>query len=655
MPEKSRAPAVSMTPSVDSDAVAESSPETDLQSTVGNAAVASMLPPPVDSDGSSALCDPYVDFQDAVGCASAPDALTAIGGFQPAHLAQATADGPLLADVVTVFSLDDATQILDALGGLAPQVIFEFGAGKLVAGAETMDPAVVALALRRPTAWLDIGGFFAAAAEDVAPYLTLWGPDIAFQILRAQPVDGRRDALLALQASGDLADFMTGLSPEATATLQALIPEEEDSAKDVADTAKTSANPERAAVALAELTQKQSTDTNTPKRLTAGIVSLLTWGVGAAMNATDLGQEGIIGIDAAGNAADALIAMPLDLYAPILAGLVMTGGGDPASDRRVESILVLKAIGARKKEFTAGDSSAADDVSGFGDAIRGQDAEATKKATSTRDHGDGDGLIQKFTMSCGPTSIQTVHGEADPLFAAAVSATAKHDKAYDNDVADQQHDYLGKDVVPREVEEDWDAFGKAVVAHTTADPSADDALAALTDWISGIAGVDAGDLADGEKWAVSAGYSTTRLAEFQKYFALFNNAPGWANSDFEAKANAEIGSPTGGKFDERPIPPGYPDPATMTPVSTMTTADCDALYDALFRGKDVPMGIMWTNGGGHFMVFTDTRKKGAVGSETREFMISNPWDGKSAWITEANVIAGNVSPFGTGAIDSLYL
>lgn len=55
------------------------------------------------------------------------------------------------------------------------------------------------------------------------------------------------------------------------------------------------------------------------------------------------------------------------------------------------------------------------------------------------------------------------------------------------------------------------------------------------------------------------------------------------------------------------------------------------------------------------MVFTDTRKKGAPGHETREFLCSNPWTGKSAWITEANVIAGNLSPHGTGAIDSLYL
>lgn len=196
-------------------------------------------------------------------------------------------------------------------------------------------------------------------------------------------------------------------------------------------------------------------------------------------------------------------------------------------------------------------------------------------------------------MSCGPTSIQIVHGEADPVFAARVSDTAKHDEDYENDIADQQHAYLGKDVVPREVEDDWNAFTKVIVAHSAADPKDDDALGALAQWISGSAVPDAGHLADGQKWAIGAGYSANRQAEFQKYFALFNQAPGWGNSDFAAKANGEIGAVAGGKFDERAIPPGYPDPSTMTPVSTMTTADCDAL----FRGRDVPMGIMWTGGG----------------------------------------------------------
>lgn len=248
-----------------------------------------------------------------------------------------------------MFALADATDIFDALGGgLAEQVIFEFGGAKLLAAAKIKDPALLRPATRRPTAWADIGGLFFGAGEDVAPFLTLWGPDIAFQVLRALPVSGRRDALASLQATGKLGAFMTGLSPEAVTMLQALLPEQEDSAKTLADAAKKSANPERAAVAQAELAKKQAGDKGTPPRLTAGIVSLLTWRVGAAMNATDRGQEGIIGIDAANNAADALIAMPLPMYTQILGTLVMAGGGDPKSDRRVESVLVLKAIGARK-------------------------------------------------------------------------------------------------------------------------------------------------------------------------------------------------------------------------------------------------------------------------------------------------------------------
>jgi hypothetical protein len=64
---------------------------------------------------------------------------------------------------------------------------------------------------------------------------------------------------------------------------------------------------------------------------------------------------------------------------------------------------------------------------------------------------------------------------------------------------------------------------------------------------------------------------------------------------------------------------------------------------------------MWSGGGGHFMVFVNCRKTGDEAKPVREFLLEDPWDGKAAWITEEHVLAGNINPFGTGAIDSLYL
>jgi hypothetical protein len=55
------------------------------------------------------------------------------------------------------------------------------------------------------------------------------------------------------------------------------------------------------------------------------------------------------------------------------------------------------------------------------------------------------------------------------------------------------------------------------------------------------------------------------------------------------------------------------------------------------------------------MVFTDCKETVVGLTKLREFLLHDPWQGTSAWITEKNVLAGNVSPYGTGAIDSLYL
>lgn len=415
------------------------------------------------------------------------------------------------------------------------------------------------------------------------------------------------------------------------------------------DKIKGTPNQERAAVALTELRAKQSGEKRTPRRLTSGIIELLVWGVARPTNPAggDKGQEGILGIEQAGRAADALIAMPDEAYFQIVAKLVMTGGDDKAADARTESLLILKAVAARKDEFTKGKDGATDEVSDFADKIRGGNAEALKERTTVRDYGATTGLQQKFTMTCGPTSIQMVHGEADPVFALQVSETAKHNLDFDNSVGKQQADYLGKSTIPRVVWDAWKTFKTWLGGLPLPDKPKGQAL---HKWIQGQP-FDATKRDEGAALANTAGYSNDRLDQFKKHFPFSH--PGWQNSDFAAKANEELNAGTGGKHDERAIPPNYQNIAgKMTPISTMAKADVDAMYEKLFRGVDVPMGIMWSKGGGHFMVFTDCKK---APDGKREFLLSDPWKGESAWITEANVLSGNLAPFGTGAIDSLYL
>ncbi len=434
-----------------------------------------------------------------------------------------------------------------------------------------------------------------------------------------------------------------------------LIPEGEKSFKDVKEQAKNSANPLRAKRALQKLNALRAGDKHVPKRLNRPIIKLLVWGVATAMNSSDEGKEGIIGIHHAENAAKALIHMPRSAYAQIVTQLVMSGDPKNAkSSAHVESILILKAVAARRHEFTHGkESDAGKEVSDFAEEIRGKDAEQLKEDTSTSAHGGGDGLQQKFTMSCGPTSIQIVHGESDPVFALKVSKDNKHNLNYKTSTGEQQKDYLNQKHLPRLVEAAWKQYGTKIQARAKSHPADLPKLIALDNWIKGAAH-DASKLAGGKAWAHSAGFSDDILGEFKKYYPF--PEPGWQNSDFQNKANAEVKHPANAKFDERAIPPKWKSIAgKMRPISTMKKRDTNRLYRALFDGRDIPMGIMWYDGGGHFMVFTDCKTKTSGGKKVRYFLLSDPWEGKSAWISEENVLKGDVSPFGKGAIDSIYL
>lgn len=483
-----------------------------------------------------------------------------------------------------------------------------------------------------------------------------------FQLLRSASASVRKEVLIKLRSSAHLQILLSQCSQEEVTQWTEWIPE----ATPPAEKLMSFDNPMQAAQARTELCGLQLTDVSA--RLTDGIIELLVFGVGhrkraqAAKTRQALDTEGIIGIEQAIRAARALMLMPKEKYLSIVSQLVMAGGtpqqASATADPRIESVLLLKAVAARLDQLTGKAPAAADkaeqDVSKFGDEIRGQDAEQLQSNTSVRDHGNTDGLMQKFTMTCGPTSIQLVHGEADPINALQVSKDSKHDLNYRSGVAKEQASYLNKDVVPRSVEDDYHKFNSAFISIGQADLNK---AIALQQWIAGL-NANPQLVEEGQVLANRLGFPLGRLLEFKSYYPYLSGgpAPGWTNSEFAQKANAELSSVTGGQFNERAIPLTYQAVAgKMSPVSQLTPADVDALWRQLFRGIDVPMGIMWTGGGGHFMVFTNCQDTGTTAAPVRSFLLSDPASGKSAWISEANLIQGNLSPFGSGAIDSLYL
>lgn len=443
--------------------------------------------------------------------------------------------------------------------------------------------------------------------------------------------------------------FLKGLKADELSIFTSLIasrPKEEGEADTLEERVETSANPERAKQALEELTKLREKDDMSRARLTLGLVDLLVWGVAESRDETsDVGGEGIIGIDHAVNAAETLLAMPLPAYLDVVINLALTGGKAKSKEyeqRRVESLLILKAVAARKSAYKKNAAKAGKEVGAFADEIRGDDPEELIERTSTRDIGDGEGLQQKFTMSCGPTSIQIVMGEADPVFALDVSDEAKHDLNYKSDVGKQQEKLLGKAAAPRELEPRWKAF-KATMNGAAIPPEDVPKWQALLKWLGGRKhSVKRKD--EGMALAEAAGFTRDELGQFKKYFVGLETEPGLDVPEFQDRIQkAKLSAVTNAKY-----------PLHQFAKGALKDSDLEDIYKALFRGRDVLFGVYWNGGGGHYMVLTDTRGDAADAVTVREFLLSDPWEGDSQWITGDDLKKGNFGTAGSGWVDDMY-
>jgi hypothetical protein len=457
-------------------------------------------------------------------------------------------------------------------------------------------------------------------------------------------VASKDDYMTAVKAfdsfSGDAAakeQFLKSIPNDKLYLFSDLIPKQEKKPTDkpIEEQIKTTANPKRAETALAELKTMQAIDEKSKSRLTDAIIELLVWGVAKPRSTDAVGGEGIIGIEHAVNAAEALIAMKLPAYLDIVMKLALTGGDKNTWDQQqVESVLILKAVAARKSKYQADEKKAKEDVSTFAEGIRGQDLEELKKATSTRDIGGGTGLQQRFTMSCGPTSIQIIRGESDPVYAMDISTTGKHTTEYKSKVAQEQKSIMGKDLIPREVMDDWKAFqGKINGLDVSAGT---DVLKwqALLKYIEG-KNFNARLKNEGVALANAQGFSNERLDEFRQYYPF--NEPGLSWNEWVTKAQAQL-SGVIGPSNPHSFPGG------------VTNNHLNDVWKSLFRGRDVGIAVLWPQGGGHVMVFSDCKGTPPTGGAGRSFLLSDPWEGTSEWLTDAQVTGGQLGTHGQGKV-----
>lgn len=304
------------------------------------------------------------------------------------------------------------------------------------------------------------------------------------------------------------------------------------------------------------------------------MVEALVRGIAEPRGADVAAFEGVLGVEQSLAAAKTMVALPASRRDAIVALTQMAGPAAP----ELERALLYKAVAARAGELTSTDDTVAASalavLTRFAEAIRGQTRETLIDRTSVIDL-DGDdvaeGLMQRFAMSCVPTSFQIVQAEADP-----VASWAMHEEpvaSFTNPtgpIGEEQRRWL-------------EAGGGSAVARPT---------------MSG--------------WGM------------------------WP----ERTIDQVLAGTTGHRFVR-----------TNVSDAQSRTAALETLAGLLERGDDVPfVAGPSTN---HCMVFTDVRDVGG----TRQFLIQEPWDGKSFWLSQEQLVNGNfsVGPLTASWLWILYL
>jgi len=144
---------------------------------------------------------------------------------------------------------------------------------------------------------------------------------------------------------------------------------------------------------------------------------------------------------------------------------------------------------------------------------------------------------------------------------------------------------------------------------------------------------------------------------------MLNKNPAW---DFVADEQAVLISDAGGKAIDRGSEPGGPGDLVVPALAAdaLPFADMDYQRQAVTfsarasavdhiemlvaNGADVPIAVSETPGNRRAMLITDVRGTG----NSRQFLVSDPWNGRTEWISRADIVNGNIG--GAGGILTDY-
>jgi hypothetical protein len=351
----------------------------------------------------------------------------------------------------------------------------------------------------------------------------------------------------------------------------------------------------------------------------------------------------------------ALAAAPKKVSAEVLA-LASGFRGEAAP---VASALMLRAAGARADQLRGPEAEKAlQTLRTFAGAMRGLDAPALRERATVLDldsgkndslfdaqglwerrgtvrapgadaAADNDGLLQRFTSTCGTTVLQMLMAEADPVLAFAINQEGRASVSANGAAADFQRAVLeefGGVGIPRaeshlaarlknglgqlvRAGEVTPGQRDALVRHATArgpmDARAKTALEAMRERYDGFP-------ADAELTQLKAAVLPAR-------------DEGLGTAEFQRALEKYAATLTGLGYRHTEPADGF--------GRGQAKKHLEAVEAALKSGADVPFGISEP---AHWMLLTAARRVDGA----REFLVSDPDGGKTAWVKEADFVSG---------------
>lgn len=382
-----------------------------------------------------------------------------------------------------------------------------------------------------------------------------------------------------------------------------------------------------------------------PERMTDDLIRMLTAAVDKPRSADARETTGIMGRDSALKTARALIEMPPEDFARVRDLLADAAVG--ARDPKLEQALLLKAIGAgytppRVDSPPTLNAPFFERLALFAAGIHGESGPSLLRSTTLVGQ---ETLQQRYTHSCGPSVIQMLKGQQDPIFAwelhqgGAIGGLDANTQA-----ARQQKEWLeagGGLAIPRSLQAD--------VADVQT-PYSLLAVMIIPDRLGALQGTKLQDLKVlqqyiGGKIDVPSQQQKSQIARaFEDLHRNYREDLGAIRTATLDRIHQVVLQCGLAAVDGSNIGTGMP----LTPELLLDKtglhyddrgfelidddeidANWDKAAEELDAGRAIPLGI---GGGGsaHFLLLSDVRGEGPG----REFLVTDPMDATTSWVSE---------------------